>query len=315
MIRLSRRTELIHPVRTMLFYGAQVIVYLAIVMGLGWSWGQIRFSPIQRYYFVAYAEASVGVATGSGSDHVKWIEKRASGRVWQIADPEDLVPASVGAAPFMLSESARSQGWSELGYDNSGTYPDREIRNFLQADVFDGHSFSVLILQPFTFVFAGWLCWKFFDRWRKREARDRGAPWDPEYRPNTLSQDLRLFFRQASGEVKANANRIRNGVASWRKLQAEAIPGATVSPSRMAQRGAAIPEKPAAPIAVSVAKPTPIQQSRPTAAPSSPRPLKIPKAQPVEPESEPKPVAVSPFGKPVAEGQAETKWDISKWIE
>jgi hypothetical protein len=28
VIRLSRRTELIHPVRTMLFYGAQVIVYL-----------------------------------------------------------------------------------------------------------------------------------------------------------------------------------------------------------------------------------------------------------------------------------------------
>ncbi len=315
MIRLSRRTELIHPVRTMLFYGAQVIVYLAIVMGLGWSWSQLRFSPIQRYYFVAYAEASVGVATGSGSDHVKWIEKRASGRVWQIADPEDLVPASVGAAPFMLSESARSQGWSELGYDNSGTYPDREIRNFLQADVFDGHSFPVLILQPFTFVFAGWLCWKFFDRWRKQEARDRGAPWDPEYRPNTLSQDLRLFFLQASGEVKANANRIRNGVASWRKLQAEAIPGATVSPSGMAQRATTIPEKPAAPIAVSVVKPTPLQQSRPTASSLSPRPPKIPKAQPVEPESKTKSVAVSPFGKPIAEDQTETKWDISKWIE
>ena len=315
MIRLSRRTELIHPVRTMLFYGAQVIVYLIVVTALGWGWGQLRFSPIQRYYFGAYAEASFGVAMGFSADHVRWIEKRAPDRAWQIADPEDLVPASVGVAPFALSDSARSQGWSDLGYDSSGTYPEREIRNFLQADVFDGHSLPVLILQPFTFIFAGWLCWKFFDRWRKREARDRGAPWDPEYRPNTLSQDLRLFFRQASGEVKANANRIRNGVASWRKLQAEAIPGATVSPSRMAQRGAAIPERPAAPIAVSVAKPTPIQQSRPTAAPSSPRPLKIPKAKPVEPESEPKPVAVSPFGKPVAEDQTETKWDISKWIE
>ena len=315
MIRLSRRTELIHPVRTMLFYGAQMLVYLGIMTALAWSWGQLRFSPLQQYYFGAYAEASVGVVTGSSSDHVRWIEKRAPDRAWQIADPDDLVPASVGAAPFMLSESARSQGWSELGYDNSGTYPDREIRNFLQADVFDGHSFPVLILQPFTFVFAGWLCWKFFDRWRKQEARDRGAPWDPEYRPNTLSQDLRLFFRQASGEVKTNANRIRNGVASWRKLQAEAIPGATVSPSRMAQRATTIPEKPAAPIAVSVVKPTPLQQSRPTASSSSPRPPKIPKAQPVEPESKTKSVAVSPFGKPIAEDQTETKWDISKWIE
>ncbi len=96
MIRLSRRTELIHPVRTMLFYGAQVIVYLAIVMGLGWSWSQLRFSPIQRYYFVAYAEASVGVATGSGSDHVRVDREASAGpRAWQIADPEDLVPASV----------------------------------------------------------------------------------------------------------------------------------------------------------------------------------------------------------------------------
>ena len=315
MIRLSRRTELIHPVRTMLFYGAQMLVYLGIVTALAWSWGQLRFSPLQRYYLGAYAEASVGVVTGSSSDHVRWIEKRAPDRAWQIADPDDLVPASTGVAPFALSESARSQGWSELGYDSSGTYPEREIRNFLQADVFDGHSFPVLILQPFTFVFAGWLCWKFFDRWRKQEARDRGAPWDPEYRPNTLSQDLRLFFRQASGEVKANANRIRNGVESWRKLQAEAIPGATVSPSGMAHRATTIPEKPAAPIAVSVVKPTPLQQSRPTASSSSPRPPKIPKAQPVEPESKTKSVAVSPFGKPIAEDQTETKWDISKWIE
>ena len=80
MIRLSRRTELIHPVRTMLFYGAQALVYLGIVTALVWGWGQLRFSPIQRYYFGAYAQASVGVATGSGSDHVKWIEKRAPGR-------------------------------------------------------------------------------------------------------------------------------------------------------------------------------------------------------------------------------------------
>ena len=312
MIRLSRRTELIHPVRTMLFYGAQGIVYLAVVMALGWGWGQLRFSPLQRYYFVAYAEASVGVATGSSSDHVKWIEKRASDRAWQIADPEDLVPASIGVAPFALSESARSQGWSDLGYDSSGTYPEREIRNFLQADVFDGHSFPFLLLQPFTFVFAGWLCWKFFDRWREREARDRGAPWDPEYRHNTLSQDLRLFLRHVSREVKANAKRIRNRVASWRKLRVEVLPGATVSPSGMAQPATTIPEKPAAPIAVSVVKPTPLQQSRPTASSSSPRP---PKAKTVEPESKPKPVAVSPFGKPAAEGQAETKWDISKWIE
>lgn len=315
MIRLSRRTELIHPVRTMLFYGAQVIVYLAVVTALGWGWGQLRFSPIQRYYFGAYAEASVGVVTGSSSDHVRWIEKRAPDRAWQIADPEDLVPASTGAAPFALSESARSQGWSDLGYDSSGTYPEREIRNFLQTDVFDGYSLPVLILQPFTFVFAGWLCWKIFDRWRKREARDHGAPWDPEYRPNTLLQDLRLFFRQGSHEVEASVSRIRSSVASWRKLQTEAIPGAAVSPSGIAQLATAIPEKPVAPIAVSVAKPTPVQQSRPTSSPPSPRPPKIPKAQPVEPESEPKPVAVSPFGKPVAEDQTETKWDISKWIE
>jgi hypothetical protein len=282
--------------------------------GLGWGWGQLRFSPIQRYYFGAYAEASVGVSTGSGSDHVKWIEKRAPDRAWQIADPEDLVP-SVGAAPFALSESARSQGWSELGYDSSGTYPEREIRNFIQADVFDGHSFPFLILQPFMFVFAGWLCWKFFDRWREREARDRGAPWDPEYRPNTLSQDLRLFFRQASGEVKASANRIRSGVASWRKLRVEAIPGVTVSPSRMAQRATEIPEKPPVSVAVCVAKPIPVQQFKTAPSPPARRPSKVPKPQPAEPESEPKPVAVSPFGKPVAEGQAETKWDISKWIE
>ncbi len=315
MIRLSRRTELIHPVRTMLFYGAQMLVYLGIVTALAWSWGQLRFSPLQRYYLGAYAEASVGVVTGSSSDHVRWIEKRAPDRAWQIADPDDLVPASTGVAPFALSESARSQGWSELGYDSSGTYPEREIRNFLQADVFDGHSFPVLILQPFTFVFAGWLCWKFFDRWRKQEARDRGAPWDPEYRPNTLSQDLRLFFQQVSREVKSNANRIRSGAASWRKLQSEAVPGAAVSPSGMAQRATAIPEKPATPIAVSVAEPTPVQQSRPAASSLSSRSPKIPKAKLVEPESEPKPVAVSPFGKPVAEDQAETKWDISKWIE
>lgn len=315
MIRLSRRTELIHPVRTMLFYGAQMLVYLVIVTALAWSWGQLRFSPLQRYYFGAYAEASVGVVTGSSSDHVRWIEKRAPDRAWQIADPDDLVPASTGVAPFALSESARSQGWSDLGYDSSGTYPEREIRNFLQAVVFDGHSLPVLILQPFAVLFAGWLCWKFFDRWRNREARDRGAGWDPEYSPNTLSQDLRLFFRQGSHEVKTSVSRIRSSVASWRKQRAEAIPGAAVSPSGMAQRATAIPEKLVAPIAVSVAKPPPVQQSNQTVSPASPRLPKIPKLQPVEPESEPKSVAVSPFGKPVAEDQTESKWDISKWIE
>lgn len=268
---LSRPFTLRHPWWSVVFLTLLGVVFVLLALLPVWGWVEVRFSPVQRFYLPVYLQSTVGVLAGSGPEYVEWIEKRAPGKAWEIAQPEDLVPLKDGVAPFELSKLALSQGWSELGYTASGTSQEQETRDYLEMNVFGGHSLLFLVLQPFELVLAGWMCWKFFDNWRNNLARERGLDWDPQYVPHTLNQDLELFRKQMIQEVKAAAVQVRR----WLAPKPEAVAPSVTKAAEVA------PDQ----------RPKPIQPPASKSAPSS------------------------PFGKPVAEGEPERKWDLSQWID
>ena len=312
MTSLSRRFALRHPWWTLVFLTIGIVLLVLLALLPVWGWVEVRFSPVQRFYLPAYLQSTVGVLAGSGPEHVEWIEKRAPGKVWEIADPGDLVPVKEGSAPFELSKPALSQGWTELGYTARGTFQQQETRDYLERNVFGGHSLLFLVLQPFELVLVGWMCWKFFDSWRNNLARERGLHWDPHYVPHTLGQDLTLFRKQMIQEVKAAAIQV------WRRfapkqptavmLAVFASGSVTVSPSGTVTAGASIPKEPkpkaVAPSVMKAAEITPDQRPEPTAS----------EAKPSQPAAS-KPAPSSPFGKPAAQGEPERKWDVSQWID
>ena len=311
MIALSRPFTLRHPWWSVVFLTLLGVLFILLALLPVWGWVEVRFSPVQRFYLPVYLQSTVGVLQGSGPEYVKWIEKRAPGKVWEIADPGDLVPVKAGTAPFELSKLALSQGWTELGYTARGTFQQQETRDYLETNVFEGHSFLFLVLQPFELVLIGWMCWKFFDSWRNNLARERGLHWDPQYVPHTLGQDLELFTKQTIQGVKATAIQARSWLAP--KQPTVAMPtvfasgNVTVSPSETVRAGALNPREPepkAASLSVTkAAEVTSDRRSKPTAAvvkPSQSPASKLPS---------------SPFGKPPTHGEPERKWDVSQWIE
>ena len=323
MIAPSRNFQLHHPWLTVLYLFTQMMLVLGLALLPVWGWVQLRFSPVQRFYLPVYLESSIGVLAGSEPEYVKWIEKRAPGREWEIAQSDDLIPLKDGVAPFQLSKVAQAQGWSELGYNPSGTFKERDTRDYLEGNVFGGHSLWFLILQPLELVLVGWLCWKIFDNWRKDLARERGSAWDPNYRPTPWDEDLALFTKLLYGEAKTGVVRARRWLASKQKREEQpavvAVDRATVSPSRHAPPVPPIPSAPkpkaAAPAAPKVSEVGPVRSPKPTAPVTQSSPPAAPKPQPVKAQPDPQPTPSSPFGKPVAEGQTERKWDISQWID
>lgn len=311
MIALSRPFTLRHPWWSVVFLTLFGVLFILIALLPVWGWVEVRFSPVQRFYLPIYLQSTVGVLQNSEPEYVKWIEKRAPGKAWEIADPGDLVPVKEGSAPFELSKSALSEGWTELGYAEGGTFQQQETRDFLETDFFGGHSFLFLFLQPFELVLIGWMCWKFFDNWRNNLARERGLHWDPHYVPHTLGQDLELFTKEIIQEVKATAIETRRRLAPRQPTVAmsavSASKSVTVSPSGTVGEG-----------------PPTLREPKPKAAPTT-----VTKPAEVTPDPRPKPTALvarpshppasksssSPFGKPPAHGEPERKWDVSQWIE
>ena len=311
MIALSRPFTLRHPWWSVVFLTILGVLFVLLALLPVWGWVEVRFSPVQRFYLPVYLQSTVGVLQGSGPEYVEWIEKRAPGKAWEIADPGDLVPVKEGTAPFELSKPALSQGWTELGYTTRGTYQQQETRDYLEANVFGGRSLLFLVLQPFELVLVGWICWNFFDSWRNNLARKQGLHWDPQYVPHTLSQDLELFTQQMIQEVKATAIQVRRGHTSKQPTVAmsavSASESVTVSPSGTVGEGASTlrePKPKAAPTTVTKpAEVTPDRRPKPTA------PVVKPSQPPASKSSS------SPFGKPPAHGEPERKWDVSQWIE
>ncbi len=323
MIAPSQTFQLHHPWWTVLFLTGVAFLVVGLVVLPGWGWIELRFSPVQRHYLPVYLNANLGVLQNSGPEHVSWIEKRAPNKPWEVAQPEDLELTQGEGAPFHLSQQARSQGWTELGYDSGDMYTQREIRDYLETNFYGGHSLLFFVLQPFELVAVGWMFWKYFQHWRKDLARERGLHWDPHYRPNTLDQDLRLFAKQLAQESKDATAQVRRWVTP--KPQNAGRPvildveSATVSPSQVAPTMPPIPAisrpKPASTIVAKAAEVTPVQTLKPAAPTKQPSQPVTPKPQPVEAQAEPKPTPTSPFGRPHADGGPERKWDVSQWID
>ena len=320
-----RTFQLNHPWLTLLFLTMVATLAVGLTSLPVWGWIELRFSPVQRFYLPAYLNATTGALTGAGPAYVGWIEKRGPGKAWEIAQPEDLdsAPAPEGTTPFQLSNTARSEGWNELGYSSGGTDKEEDIRDYLQSNFFGGHSLLFLILQPLELVFVGWLFWKYFDHWREDLARERGSYWDPHYRPNTLDQDLRLFLKQLARESKEMTIQVRRWVAPKQGSPAQpmvlAAGSTTVSPSRIVQAEPPVQSQPkpkaVMPVVVKVAEVAPVQSPKPAAPATKPSQPAAPKRQPVKAQPKAQSTPKSPFGKPIAADEPARKWDISQWID
>ncbi len=315
----SRQFQLHHPWWTVLFLTVVAFFMVGLAALPVWGWIELRFSPVQRHYLPLYLDATFGVLEGSGPKQVEWIEKRAPDKPWEVAQPEDLDPIQGEGAPFQLSQQARSQGWTELGYDSWDLYTQVVIRDYLETHFYGGHSLLFLVLQPFELVFVCWMFWKYFEHWRKDLARERGLHWDPHYRPNTLDQDLRLFAKQLAQESKEATAQVRRWVTPKPQDAGRpailAVESATVSPSGTAPATTPTPSVGAtAPVAKKVTEATSTPRSKPTVPAVKPSPATIPEPQ-SGPQTVTKPVPNSPFGKPAATGEPANKWDISQWID
>ena len=305
----SREFQLHHPWLWVLglLCGMFLLIGLACVPVFGWI--ELRFSPLQRHYLTEYLQSSVGAITNGPPQYVEWIEKKGTGRDWQIARPDDVTPNTQDYPPFQLSPAAQAGGWN--------------IRDTLQARIFDGHSLLYFVLQPFEVFLAGYLCWKVFDRWREQQARERGNRWGTVPQFNPWDEDLRAFLKQlAQGTGKAAiqaGRRVEVKRQSMRRPAATVTPGVTVSPSGVASITPVPGPAATAPNAVKVVEATPAPRLKPPVPAAKPSPAATSKPQQAKPQSVAqtvtKPVPNSPFGKPAATGEPANKWDISQWID
>ena len=323
MTSRSRTFQLHHPWLTLL----SIVMLAALGLGLMalpvWGWIALRFSPVQRHYLPIYLQSSVGVLTGDGPEYVEWIKKKGSGRDWVIVQPDDLVPTGQDYPPFQLSPAALAHGWTDLGFNTDGVFTQRDIRDTLQTEIFDGHSLLFFVLQPFELFLVGFLCWKVFDHWREQQARERGAVWDVNYRPTPWGDDLALFLNQLARETREGAV----GTLKWivarqqslRRPAAVEVESATVSPSGIVQAAPPVPIQPkpkaVTPVVSKVVEVAPVLSPKPAAPATKPSRTATPKPQRAKAQPEPQPTPGSPFGKPIAEGEPERKWDISQWID
>ena len=203
----SREFQLHHPWLWVLglLCGMFLLIGLACVPVFGWI--ELRFSPLQRHYLTEYLQSSVGAITDGAPQYVEWIEKKGTGRDWEIARPDDVTTNTQDYPPFQLSPAAQAGGWNDLGYNTAGTFEQRDIRDTLQAKIFDGHSLLSFVLQPFEVFLAGFFCWKVFDRWREQQARERGNRWGTVPQFNPWDEDLRAFLKQlAQGTGKGSGS-------------------------------------------------------------------------------------------------------------
>ena len=323
MTSRSRTFQLHHPWLTVLSFVVLASLALGLIALPVWGWIVLRFSPVQRHYLPVYLQSSVGVLTGDGPNYVEWIKKRGPGKDWVVAQSEDLVPTDQDYPPFQLSPAALASGWNDLGFNTDGTFTQRDVRDTLQAEIFDGHSLLFFVLQPFELFLVGWLCWMFLDRWRKQQARERGAVWDENYRPAPWGDDLALFLNQLARETREGAVGTRRWIVarqqSLRRPAVVEVKSATVSPSRIVEVASPIPSQPkpkaVTPVVSKGVEVAPVQSQKPAAPVTKPSQPAAPKLQPVKAQPAPKPAPTSPFGKAVAEGETERKWDISQWID
>ena len=326
MISHSRTFQLHHPWLTILFFTTLGALGLGLMSLPVWGWIALRFSPVQRHYLPVYVHSSVGVLTGDDPEYVEWMKKKGPGKDWVIAQPEDLVPTTQNYPPFQLSPAALAHGWTDLGFNTDGTFTQRDIRDTLQAEIFDEHSLLFFVLQPFELFLVGFLCWKMFDRWRKQQARERGAVWDLNYRPTLWEDDLALFLKQFAQETMAGAVQTRKWIAarqqSVRQPAAVGVESVTVSPSIFPETVtpmSSVPKpKVPTPAVVKVVEIVTAPSPKPVPAVTEPSRSAQRERQPakVQPGAKPAPeLPRSPFGRPSAEFQSVRKWDISQWID
>ena len=323
MTSRSRTFRLHHPWLTLL----SVVMLAALGLGLialtVWGLIALRFSPVQRHYLPVYVHSSAGVLSGNGPEYVEWIKKKGSGRNWVFAKPEDLVPTGQDYPPFQLSPAALAHGWTDLGFNTDGIFTQRDTRDTLQAEIFDGHSLLFFVLQPFDLFLVGFLFWKIFDHWRKQQARERGAVWDVNYRPAPWGDDLLLFLNQLARETREGAVETRRWIVARQQSRGRPatveVESATGPPSRIVEAASPIPSQPKpkapTPIVSKVVEVAPVPSQKPAAPLTKPSQPATSKPQLVKAQPAPKPAPTSPFGKAVAESEPERKWDISQWID
>lgn len=288
----------------------QRVILLSLTLGvLLWGWFALTLSPVQRYYFPAYALSSLHMVNGAEPDQVAWLVKTKPKQQIDFAAAEDLVPTGEGWAPFAISAHAIEQGWREVHALKPISYQGGSQAVVLRDVFFEGRSLFGLLLQPMEMLALPVALWAGFVRWRYQRDQERPPVWAWNYEKTSWVGDVSEFAGDMRDALKycavigwrGGVQVGRFAVKTWRERE-------RVSPSVVAfpekKMAAAVEPKPTTIAAAPSLKPQPKADtvSSPVRQPVATKPAELPRAQTL------------PFRKQNSTPSGE-KWDESKWID
>lgn len=109
--------------------------------------------PLQRYYFLAYIESAKVFRQSSAITPVEWLYKTAPRRRPVLLSERDVQPAENGRFGVRLSRAALQDGWTGIEAGPREQVDSAKLHAFLQASIFDGHSYEWFIAEPLVLGF------------------------------------------------------------------------------------------------------------------------------------------------------------------
>ena len=158
--------------------GSWRIAGLSLVLGLlFWGWFALTLSPIQRYYFSTYVASSLHRVGSQEPDRAVWILKGKPTNTFEIAEPQDLVPATQGPIPFALSKLALAQGWAGTDLSVVSSYAAGSQQPVLQEHFFSRRSLLDLFVPPLQLLAVYLSVWFSFVYWKRNRDEQRNPNW------------------------------------------------------------------------------------------------------------------------------------------
>lgn len=210
--------------------GSWRIAGLSLVLVLlFWAWFALTLSPIQRYYFSTYVASSLHRVGSQEPDRAVWILKGKPKNTFEIAEPQDLVPATQGPIPFALSKLALAHGWAGTDLSVVSSYAAGSQQPVLQEHFFENRGLLNLLAPPLEFLAIFVSVWLGFVHWKREREEQRIAA--SLYFDTSWPLDAWDFTCEMAGAVKffaaSGSQWIRARLVSPRDVPS----GGSVSPS------------------------------------------------------------------------------------
>ena len=110
--------------------------------------------PLQRHYLLAYVESAKIAGQHSATTPVVWLYKTAPGRRHVLLTERDVQATNSGTLGVRLSPAALADGWTGIEAGAQEQVNSAELEAFLQANIYDGHSYGWVVAEPLLLGFS-----------------------------------------------------------------------------------------------------------------------------------------------------------------